>query len=33
MHASNAEHAARFRNLHTRGVLRLANAWTPAAPA
>ncbi|BDU16898.1 isocitrate lyase/PEP mutase family protein [Lysobacter auxotrophicus] len=27
MHARNAEHAERFRTLHTRGVLRLANAW------
>ena len=27
MHERNAEHAARFRTLHTQGVLRLANAW------
>ena len=27
MHTRNAEHASRFRTLHTQGVLRLANAW------
>ena len=27
MDARNADHAARFRTLHTQGVLRLANAW------
>jgi len=27
MNARNAEHASRFRSLHTHGVLRLANAW------